>query len=62
MITKFACDMALAHMPTSYERFCGSPFYNVTLDKSNGYVYMDPKSGEHDKTIVFMHGHGGTAQ
>ena len=54
--------MALAHMPTSYERFCGSPFYNVTLDKSNGYVYMDPKSGEHDKTIVFMHGHGGTAQ
>lgn len=56
--------MTLASLPSVLHHYChqhpNGEHYNITIDKSNGYVYLDPK-GEHDRTIIFMHGHGGTA-
>ena len=35
--------------------FCSSEDWNVTCFDDTGYITMDPK-GEHDTTIIFLHG------
>lgn len=36
-------------------------YWDITTDPTNGYIYMNPKNGKHEQTVIFLHGYEGNA-
>ena len=46
---------------TNFNAAGDNAYWNITRDPVSGYIYMDPISGSHEQTVIFLHGYSGDA-
>lgn len=49
-----ACSLAMILYLSDHRKHFTSPYFKINIDEYTGYIYLNPKTGHHDTTVIFL--------